>query len=297
MNSSLVVVTGGTGCIGSFLVELLLEKGATVRVPFRNGYGHLEHIANQIEWMQGDLSDPDFCKTLLQGTTHLVHLAAFRQNIDFHTQHRDEVIEKNVQMTTNLIGACAPSIHVTFFSTALLGTVDNPIDASDGYIAGKAVCEELWQKSALRLLLLRPVNVYGPRDRFGEGANVIPALMAKAKKEEETLSVWGSGKQERSFLYAPDLAMVAMAFIENGSTGVRYITPPEVLSIADLSVQIVQMVKPGLHIVFDTSHEEGALSMPSLPLDPLLQDITWTPLSEGLRETFEWCQNTLHSSV
>jgi len=297
MNSNLVVVTGGTGCIGSFLVELLLKKGATVRVPFRNSYGHLEHVADQIEWMKGDLSDPEFCTTLLQGATHLVHLAAFRQNIDFHKHHRDEVIEKNVQMTTNLIGACAPSIHVTFFSTALLGTVDNPIDASDGYIAGKAACEELWQATALTLLLLRPVNVYGPRDRFAEGANVIPALMAKAQKEEETLSVWGSGKQERSFLYAPDLAMVAMAFIENGSTGVRYITPPEVLSIGDLSARIVQLVKPGLQIVFDTSHEEGAMGMPSFPLDPLLQDITWTPLSEGLRETFEWWQNTLHSSI
>jgi UDP-glucose 4-epimerase len=297
MRSNLVVVTGGTGCIGSFLVELLLKKGATVRVPFRNDYGHLKHVSDQIDWMKGDLSDPEFCTELLQGATHLCHLAAFRQNIDFHVQHRDEVIEKNVQMTTNLIKASSSGTHVTFFSTALLGTVDNPKDASDGYIAGKAACEELWQASGLTLLLLRPVNVYGPRDRFGEGANVIPALMDRSQKEEKTLSVWGSGKQERSFLYAPDLAAVAMAFIEKGSSGVQYITPPEVLSIGDLSAQIVQIVKPELQITFDTSHEEGAMAMPSFPLDPLLQDITWTPLSEGLQETFEWWQNTLHSSI
>ena len=292
MDKPCVVVTGGTGCIGSFLVEELLKKGYCVRVPFRNNnHGYLAPIAQQIEWMDGDLSDPAFCRSLLYGATHLFHLAAYRRNIDFHKKNRDEILQKNLCMTKNLISACPKDISTTFFSTALVGMVENPKEADDGYIAAKASCEQLWQEWGGSLLIMRPINVYGPRDRFTSDGNVIPSLMLKAKNAKDALSVWGSGKQERAFLYAPNLAEVTMLFYEKGIIGTEYVLPPDISTIKDLAIKIIDIVHPGLDIEFDTTHEEGVLHMPTFPQSTVLADMQWTSLDDGLRQTFSWWQD------
>jgi|GEM_PF-148853 len=293
MDKPCIVVTGGTGCIGSFLVELLLERGYTVRVPCRDAhYGYLAPVAQRIEWMEGDLSDADFCHTLLKGAAHLFHLAAFRRNIDFHKNNRDEVVQKNVQMTENLIAACSQDVSVTFFSTALVGTVEHSEKAEDGYIAGKALCERLWQDWGGALLILRPINVYGPRDRFTPDGNVVPSLMLKAKNAQKILPVWGSGKQERAFLYAPDLAHATLLLFQKGITGIEYVLPPEIITIGDLAFKIVSIVHPGLSIAFDTTHEEGIRHMPNFPQNAILGNMKWTELDDGLNQTFSWWQNT-----
>ena len=293
MDKPCIVVTGGTGCIGSFLVELLLQKDYTVRIPFRNGdHGYAASVKDGVEWMEGDLLDPAFCTPLLKGVTHLFHLAAFRRNIDVHKKNRDEVLCKNVEMTQNLIAACSSEVAVTFFSTALVGTIQNPEEADDGYIAAKARCEKLWQAHEGSLLILRPINVYGPRDRFASDANVIPSLMIKAHAAEKILSVWGSGKQERAFLYAPDLAKATLLFFEKGITGTEYILPLHTITIGDLASKIIDIIRPGLHIAFDTTHEEGVRHMPDFPQNTVLADIQWTPLDEGLRQTFAWWKDS-----
>lgn len=289
-----VVVTGGTGFIGSFLVEELLQSGVTVRVPFRKEKGYLNTIDDQIEWMQGDLCDAAFCTELLTGADQLMHLAAYRKNIDEHHKHKEEIIAQNVFVTENLIGAVPPQCTVTFFSTALVGTVDDSFNSKDGYIAAKARCEKLWKEATSDLLIVRPINVYGPRDYFGIDGNVVPALMKKASQEAETLTVWGSGKQERAFLYAPDLAKATMVLLEHAVTGTVYIVPSEVMPIKDLAQKIVEIVHPSLTLAFDTTKQEGILTMPDFPVHPLLSTFSWTPLSEGLQDTFDWYQSSLH---
>ncbi len=285
-----VLVTGGTGFIGSFMVEALTRLGATVRISSREG--SKKKITNKnIELMVGDLTDPAFCKVLTTNCDFVFHLASHRKNVAYHHEHRDEVAEANVAMTKALIGALDPEVPVVFFSSANVPANGfNEAECKDGYILGKARAEALWKASGVPLLITRAVNVYGPRDYFAADGNVIPALIVRAAEAQEKITVWGSGKQERAFLYVEDIAPAVFQLINSDAGDVAYLYPSEQIAIKDLATQICDLVQPGLDIEFDTSKPEGALRHELPPLPVGLQEFPWTSLDEGLSKTVDWWQ-------
>jgi GDP-L-fucose synthase len=293
-----VLVTGGTGFIGSIFVEKLLALGAHVRVPVRaQNYRSLSKVRAKIEWVDGDLREPEYCEQILKGIEHVFHLASHRRNVEFHHTHCADVLAGNVEMTLALSTALKgnSSIGVTFFSSANVPPEIDVIrlaqqERTDGYVLGKALCETLWitasRQYGFPLLIVRPVGVYGERDTFTLEGNVIPSLMVKAETKKQ-LQVWGGGKQERVFLYAQDLVDAVFCLMEHDAHGIQYVMPPHLTTVAALAEKIRDIVHPGLPIVFDKTKPEGSRSLAVLPLHPCLQSFRWTPLDDGLRRTFE----------
>lgn len=295
-----VLVTGGTGFIGSFFVEYLLDHGAKVRVPLRaQNYRCLSNRRAEIEWLEGDLREASYCADLTRDVDEVFHLAASRRNVEYHHKRPSDVINDNVRMTLALLDGMREHdrvIPVTFFSTANVPPTMDAIaiaqsDALDGYILGKAMCCMLWLAASKQrkfpLLILRPVGVYGPRDTFTEEGNVIPALMVKTRSAKEHLSVWGDGSQERAFLYVEDLVKAVFTLHDNDVKGIQYITSSDVVSVKELSERIRDIVRPDLPIVYDTTKTVGGRTIPVLPVHDLLKQMKWTPLQEGLEKTYE----------
>lgn len=295
-----VLVTGGTGFIGSFVVERLLAEGAIVRAPARaQNYRALSARRAEIEWMEGDLRDPAFCQELVAGVDRVLHMASCRRNVKYHQERAADVAEENVKMSMALIEALAeaPSVPVVFFSTANVPPGLDVLklavqETVDGYVLGKALCEALWSIAAHQhrfpLLILRPVGVYGPRDTFAEDGNVIPSLMMKARAGKEELRVWGTGDEERAFLYVEDLVEALFRLVAAGAQGVEYVTSGEVVTIRELVAQIRDLVRPGLPVTFETEKRLGARSLPLLPPHACLRSMRWTTLEEGLKRTYEY---------
>ncbi|MBI5156090.1 NAD(P)-dependent oxidoreductase [Candidatus Peregrinibacteria bacterium] len=328
-----VLVTGGTGFIGSFLVERLLDLGAKVRVPMRAKYYRaLSERRSEIEWMEGDLRDSDYCRRLTDGMDEIFHLAACRRNVAFHEERASHVLQENVRMTLALLEGLRdqPAVPVTFFSTANVppevGTLHlSHKDTIDGYTLGKAMAEILWHVAARErgfpVLLLRPVGVYGPRDTFTEEGNVIPALFTKCMKagrlqaalaqpknspqSRSTVStavrlrtlprsaaspafdIWGTGREERAFLYVEDLIDGLFTLIDARATGVQYISSGEVVTIRELATMIRDFVSPKLPLRFHPEIHLGPRTIPLLAPHKSLKRMAWTPFEEGLKKTYE----------
>ncbi len=293
-----VLVTGGTGFVGSVLVERLIKAGAQVRVPIRaQNYRSLSKLRAKIDWQEGDLRDSEYCSRLVAGMDHVFHLASHRRNDEFHKEHCSDVLSGNVSMSLALIQALKdhPKTSVTFFSSANVPPSVDVIalaqhEQLNGYTLGKALCETLWIAASRQyqfpLLIIRPVGVYGERDTFSLKSNVIPSLMVKADSDD-VLNVWGSGEQQRAFMYVDDLISAALTLIDVRCTGIQYIMPPDVTTVKDLAQTIRDIVKPGIPIHFDTSKPDGRRTSATLPLHPVLTTLAWTPLKTGLQKTFK----------
>ncbi len=303
-NGKKVLVTGGTGFIGSFLVEWFLDRGASVRVPLRaQNYRALSSRRGEVDWMEGDLRDPAYCTRLVTGVNHVFHLAGCRRHTDFHQKKPSDVANENVRMSLALIEALretgAPT-PVTFLSTANVPPAIDTVELSqhekvDGYILGKALCETLWliasHQRNFPVLVVRAVGAYGPRDTFSEDGNLIPALMLQARDNTDAMTVWGDGSQERAFLYVEDLVSVMMELVDAKTTGIQYVTTNDVVTVKDLAELIRDTVKPGLSIQYNPEKGVAPRSKPHVPVHDIVADFRWTSLAEGLKRTNTWWKN------
>ena len=180
MSTPIAFVTGGTGFVGSHLVEELLRRGIDeVRCLVRSDPKWLADL--DVEYVRGDLSDVETLWTALDGVTHVYHVAGITRAPSW-----EPFYEVNVKGTLNLLGAvkhAAPDVERVLVTSSLaavgrcearVATEDVPLRPVSRYGRSKAEMEEaLWTPhdmtesygETLPLTVVRPPAVYGPRDR------------------------------------------------------------------------------------------------------------------------------------
>lgn len=223
-----VAVTGGSGFIGSHLVEMLVALGARPLVLSRQTKPvFLANVMADIEVRACDLNDPTAVKRALQGSSAVLSLAASVAGLEYNSKHPASIFQANLQSFFNTIqaaneiktdrflvtsSACVYPRHCTIPTPESEGTRDEPEPTNSGYGWSKRMEEYLGAQYAkefgLSVAIARPYNAYGPRDNFApESSHVIPALIRKAfLTKDGTLPVWGDGSHSRSFLYVDDFA-------------------------------------------------------------------------------------------
>ena len=161
-------------------------------------------------------------------------------------------------------------------------------------IAGLKMCEFYNRQYGTDYISCMPTNLYGPGDNYHpQNSHVLPALLARfhaAKCEHaDSVTVWGTGKALREFLYVDDMADACVFLMENysGNEPVNVGTGEE-LTIAQLADTIRRVVGYEGEIVFDVSRPDGT---PRKLLDvSKLTALGWryrTPLEEGIRMAYE----------
>lgn len=163
-----------------------------------------------------------------------------------------------------------------------------------GKIAGLMMCRAYRRQYGCDYISAMPTNLYGPNDNFDlYSSHVIPALMAKAhgaKVENGNLTVWGSGKPRREFMYVNDLADALVFVLKNYSAeehiniGVGYD-----ITIRELAETVARTVGLTGDLRFDATKADGA---PQKLMDSSrLLAMGWKPrtsLSDGLEQTYAW---------
>ena len=297
-----VFVTGGSGFLGSHVVERLRDVGACVTALRRT---------------ECDLLDPDAIDHALRvhAPDMVVHLAATVGGIGANQREPGRFFYENMLMGVQLIEA-ARRHHVN--KTVVLGTVcgypkHTPVpfheaDLWNGYpeetnapygVAKKALLVQLdayRQQYGMNGVFLIPVNLYGPRDTFDPArSHVIPALIRKfidaRDADAPSVEVWGTGRASREFLYVEDCAHAVVLAAEryDDAAPVNICAGAEI-TVADLATLIASLCGYGGMLKFDTSRPDG---QPRRSLDVSRAEQAFgfratTSLREGLRRTIEW---------
>ncbi|MBI2617400.1 NAD(P)-dependent oxidoreductase [Candidatus Gottesmanbacteria bacterium] len=237
-----ILITGGTGFIGSNLALVLVQKGFSVRILDNNSRGNenrIKKIFHEIEYVNADIRDESKVLSVCQNIDCVIHLASINGTEFFYTRP-DEVLEISVMGMMNLLKGCIKHNIPEFFSasssevynsSSIIPTPENvPLVIPDiynprfSYSGGKIISELLGihygKKYFQRMVIFRPHNVYGP-DMGRE--HVIPQfvlrMLSLLRKEKTLISfpIQGTGKERRAFIYISDAVAAIVKLIEKAN--------------------------------------------------------------------------------
>jgi nucleoside-diphosphate-sugar epimerase len=316
MTARRILVTGGSGFIGSGLVKALVGAGNQVRVLDNNSRGNpgrLKDVANDIELIAGDVRDADAVARAAEGMDEVHHLA-FVNGTEFFYKAPELVLDVGVRGMINVIDACrrhgigtlllASSSEVyqtppripTDESAPL--TVPDPLNPRYSYGAGKLISEimaiNFGRKFFQRVLIFRPHNAYGPDMGF---EHVIPQFalrldaLAKAQPAGRLrFEMQGTGEETRSFCFIDDLIAGVMVMREKGEhLGIYHVGTMEEVTIAELARRVARAAGREIEPIAGPPAAGGTPRR--CPDISKLARLSYKPrvaLDEGLKPTLDW---------
>jgi UDP-glucose 4-epimerase len=229
------LVTGGAGFIGSHLVDALLQQGHAVRVLDDLSSGIREHLPRDIEFIEGDITNPQAVEQSFEEIDGCFHLAAIasvvRSNREWLRTH-----QVNLTGTINIFDQARRlraqrEIPVVYASTAALYgdcavvpiPEHSPAVPLSAYAADKSACEiharVAGEVHRIPTVGLRFFNLYGPRQDPRSPYSGVITLFADRLGRGEPVEIFGDGKQVRDFIYIGDAISALGRAVGAASTG------------------------------------------------------------------------------
>lgn len=327
-----ILITGGAGFIGSWLVEAFVRLGAEVFIVDNLWRGKLDNLKNNEgdycipiskQFLHADLREYHAAlSSMVWARPDLVfHLADIVAGIDFVFANEPFIYRSNILINTNVFTAIQETgiKNLVYLGTAcsypqkiqekpgrapLTEDQVYPADPESAYgwskLLGEYEAALIAKNSSLNLGMLRLHNVYGPRASLAiKRSQVIPSLIRKAIRfPDEEFIVWGSGKQARDFVFVGDVvdALLRVALRGMGQ-GVIQIGTAKETTVAELASMIVEISGKEIPIRFDTEKPEGDGGR-SGNFDKARRILGWnvfTSLRDGLEEIYFWAEDQITS--
>ena len=299
-----ILITGGSGFIGSHIVELYQDKAVEIRVldNLRTGYRHnLDGLRHT--FIEGSITDRELVKKAVEGVDYIFHLAAL-VSVPESMAKPGECVDINVHGLLNVLEEASDAgVKKLVFASSAAIYGDNPtvpklesmlpepkspyaITKLDGeYYLGMFQNEGKLETAAIRFF-----NVFGPRqDPKGAYAAAVPIFIEKAVRGED-ITIFGDGGQTRDFIYVKDIAgALAFAVETPGVTGVFNAGYGGQITINDLADGLIKAAGSDSRIIH-AAERAGDVRHSRASADKL-RAAGWIPrhsLDEGLARTLEF---------
>lgn len=315
-----VLITGGSGFIGSNLAARLVALGSSVRVADNLERGRLEFlqsVLDRIEFLQLDLRDCSSCQRACAAQDVVFHLASKVGGISYYLEQPGKVMAQNLLLDINMWQAAqragvqfylyTSSAHV--YPRGLQGSPDSsllreedayPADPELSYGWAKLMGERLIEYqvaegSPLRAAIVRLIGVYGPhQDVDLATGSALPVFIRRAIEYPRTpFVVFSSGRETRSYCYVDDVVEAMLRCVEKTQlqpvVGPLNIGREERATIGELAETIVAISGKDIKIQYDASRPTviWGQTLDCSKARKLLE--RWQPkipLAEGLRRTY-----------
>ncbi len=325
---SKIFVAGGTGLVGTAIINNLLEKGYTNVI---SNYHIRQNCIDGATYYPLDLTHQQNVEYFFETfKPEYVFFAAARVGgIVANNTYRAEFIYSNLVIQNNLIDISYKNDvkKLLFLGSTCIYPKDCPQPMKEEHllssgleytnepyaiakIAGIKMCESYNLQYGTNFISVMPTNLYGPNDNFDlETSHVLPALLRKMHEAkvngEKVVEIWGSGKPRREFLWSEDMADACVFLMENRDFKDTYeptckeiknthinIGTGKDISIKDLALTIKKIVGFEGELHFNSDKPDGTLLKLTDPSK--LHALGWkhkVELEDGIKMMYEWYLN------
>jgi GDP-L-fucose synthase len=289
-----ILVTGGHGLVGH---EFIGDK-------------YYKPTSKEFNLKKTD----DVNRLMLKGFDSVIHTAGKVGGLGGNMYHKGEFFYDNIMINTNVIESARISgvkNLVAFLSTCVFpNDIEYPLTekkihlgpphfSNDAYAYSKRMVDvqirAYKEQYGLNYKSVIPTNIYGPNDNYDiKNGHVLPSLIHKcflARENKTPLTIWGSGKPLREFIFSRDVANLTEWVLHNYNESEPIIlSTSEEISIKDIVSMIVEIMNFKGDVVFDTSKPDGQHRKPSdnSKIKSYLPNFKFTPIYDGLKETIEY---------
>lgn len=311
-----ILVTGGAGFIGSHLCEKLLENKCSV-IALDNLYsGKKEHLSDisknkNFTFVKGDVRNKSLVTKYVKRVDVVFHLAAIL-GVSKVVDNPRLAMSVNIHGVENVCNACLDGKKKLVFtsSSEVYGKNSSiPLRESDDLLFGptnitrwnyglsKAIGEHIiwaYSKFGLPFTIVRLFNSYGPRGINNSYSHVIPKFIISAL-ENKPLTIYGDGKQSRSFCFVKDTVDGIFKTYKNLENEVVNVGNKHEIIIDNLAKKIIELTKSKSKVKYILEEKVFGKNFESVfrrvPDTSKLNNLRFTPkygLEKGLKTTIEW---------
>lgn len=302
------LVTGGAGFIGSHIAERLVSQGETVRVLDNLSTGSLDnlvHLGDRVEFIQGDLQDPERVARAVDGVEVVFHQGALA-SVPRSIAHPLDTHHACVTGTVTLLDACRQSgVRRVVYAASSSAYGNSPImpktetqlpaplsPYAAAKLAGELYLEAFAASYSLETVRIRYFNVFGPRQDPNSPYSAVIPLFISALLHDRQPTIYGDGEQSRDFTYVANVVSAnLLAAQAPGVSGKVYnVACGGSITLLELLKEICQFLgKPfapnfGPERVGDVKHSWADIHRAQEDLGYKVE----IDLKEGLRRTVEY---------
>ena len=307
-----VLVTGGAGFIGRWVVKKLLEHGYKVIVVDNLSNGLKSNIEEflgrkDFEFVKGDIKNADLINDLISRVSLCIHLAA-QINVQESLNFPERAFENNISGTYNILESCRKQgIKIVIVGTCMVYDTssgapineEHKITPASPYAGSKIAAEEMalsyYHGFGLPVVIVRPFNTYGPYQKQNTEGGVV-SIFINRFLEGDKLQIYGDGKQTRDLLYVEDCA----DFIVKSSNNDKAVG--EVINAGtgkDVSINnLAELICKGKMMIEHVPHHHPQAEIQKLVCDysKAKKLLGWEPktdINEGIEKTMKWINDNL----